>query len=116
MLPQASQRTAAVAGAWTVFGLVPFESWIDSHKISSVLSSNFLWLAALAVFLVVPGYFFVVGRGNERFGRTWFLDAEGRAKYGAVGKRMFVWFGSAGAAGTVWSLIVSYVLFNGAVN
>lgn len=111
---QASHKTAAIAGAWAVLGLIPFEALMEHHRPSSVLSSNLLWLAAMAVFLFVPVYFLVIGRGNESFDRTWFLDRGERARYGVIVKRMFVWFVSAGAAGTLWSLVFNYLLFEGA--
>ena len=107
---EASHRSAAVAGAWTVFGLVPFEMWIDHHKANSVFANNVLWLAATAVFFLVSCYFLVIGSGNEPFSRTWFLDREERARYSVIVKRMFVWFVSAGAVGVVWSAVLSFIV------
>ena len=105
----ASRKTAAIAGAWAVFGLLPFESWMQHHGTTSGLLNNFLWLVVLAVFLFVPSYFFVVGRGNARFSRTWFLDRAERARYGVIVVRMLVWFASAVVFGLVLSVLFSLV-------
>ncbi len=104
-----SRKTAASAVAWAVFGLLPFDSWMEHHKASSVLLHNFLWLAALPVVLFVPVYFFVLGRGNAPFSRTWFLDRAGRARYGVIVGRMLVWFASAVVFGLIWSALFSLV-------
>ena len=79
------------------------------HKAGSVLLHNLLWLAATAVFLFVPAYFLVVGRGNTPFNITWFLDRAERARCGVIVGRMLVWFASAVAFGLVWSLVFSLV-------
>ncbi len=105
MTPQASNKTAAIAGAWCVFGLIPFEYLMNHHKPSSVLLSNLAWLTGMAIFFIVPAYFFVIGKGNAPFRRTWFLNAEERARYAVVEQRMLVWSLSAGVVGTFWSLI-----------
>jgi hypothetical protein len=107
---EASHKSAAIAGAWTVFGLVPFEMWMDHHKTPSVLANNVLWLAATAVFFFVPCYLLVLGHGNEPFSRTWFLDPEERARYGVIVKRVLIWFVSAGAVGVVWSAVLSILV------
>jgi hypothetical protein len=104
---EATPRSAAVAGAWAVFGLVPFERWMDHHKISSVLEGNLLWLAAAAFFFFVPSYFLVIGSGNAPFGHTWLLDRDERARYGVIAKRMLIWFLSAAVVGAVWSEVLS---------
>ena len=109
MAIKASHTTAAIAGAWTVLGLVPFEIWIDQHKEGLVLSNNLLWLLALAVFLFVPGYYLVLGKDTEAFSQLWFADREERARYFVIVKRMFIWFVSAGAIGSIWSLTLSFI-------
>ena len=105
----ASRKTAAIAGVWAVFGLLPFESWMEHQKTSSVLLSNSLWLVAITVFLFVPAYFFVIGRGSAPFSRTWFLDRAERARYGVIVGRMLVWFASAVVFGIIWSTLFSLV-------
>ena len=105
-----SQRSAAVAGAWSVFGLVPFEAWMGRLGKLPALERNLLWGAAMVVFLFIPVYFLVLGHGNAPFDRTWFLDAGERARYYVVAKRMAVWFGSAAFAGILWSSLLSLVL------
>ena len=108
---KASNVTAAFAGAWASFGMVPFEMWMQKLADGSILLHNVLWLSSATIFFLVPGYFFVLGRNNEPFENlTWFLDPDDRARYGVVVKRMFVWFVSAGAVGSMWSLMLSFVM------
>ena len=77
----ASNTTAALAGAWSALGFGLFEAWMEHRSPSSASAANLLWFAALAVFLFLPGYLFIIGRDNAPFGRTWFLDTEERARY-----------------------------------
>jgi len=113
MTVRATHTTAAIAGAWTVFGLVTFEMWMEHHKVASAASSNILWLLALLVFLLVPAYYLVLGQTTEAFDRLWFKDPEERARYATVVKRMFTWFVTAGVVGSLWSLLLSFVIGNG---
>ena len=107
MTAKASEVSAAIAGAWAVFGLIPFEMWMEHHKTGSVFWNNLLWLTAITVFVLVPGYFFVLGKENQPpFRRTWFLDREERARYGVIAKRMLIWFLSACGVSAVWSVIL----------
>ncbi|MCB8749071.1 hypothetical protein LHU53_19460 [Rhodoferax sp. U2-2l] len=103
---KATQSTAVIAGAWTVFGLVPFEMWMDNQLAQSALSNNLLWLLAFVTFLGLPGYFLVIGSDNEPLSRTWFLGTDERVRYGVIAKRMFIWFIFAGAFGMPWSLLL----------
>ena len=107
---EATSKTAAIAGVWSVLGFVPFDAWLDYHKSISVLSHNVIFLVVGAVFLFIPGYFLVIGQGNEPFSRTWFLNKEERVRYGIVFRRMLGWFISAGAFGLVWSSVFDLVL------
>jgi hypothetical protein len=108
----ATPSTAAIAGAWTVFGLVPFEAWMDRQLAPSALSNSLLWLLAFVTFLGLPAYFLVIGSDNEPFSRTWFLNTEERARYGVIAKRMLIWFVSAGAFGSFWSLLLGALSTN----
>ena len=110
MTVRATQVTAAIAGAWAVFGLVPFEMWMEHHKSGSVLLSNLLWLLALLVFFLVPAYYFVLGQATEAFDRLWFKDPEERARYAVLVKRMLIWFVTAGVVGSLWSLLLSFLV------
>jgi hypothetical protein len=83
---------------------------MEHHKGASIAWNNCLWLLALAVFVFIPGYFFVIGRDNGSFDRLWFLDPEQRVRYSAITKRMFVWFCAAGLFGVIWSLPLTYVV------
>jgi hypothetical protein len=107
---EATPKSAAIAGAWASFGLVPFDAWLEHHKTMSVFTHNLIFLIVAAVFFFVPVYFLVIGQGNEPFTRTWFMNQEERARYGVIGRRMLVWFLTAGAFGMVWSLIFNFVL------
>jgi hypothetical protein len=105
---QPTPRTAAVAGAWAVFGMVPFEMWITAHQPTSIWVSNILWLVAAILFLFIPGYLLVLGR-HKPFSPSWFVDPAERTRYGVVVKRMLAWLVSAGGFGSVWSLFLSNV-------
>lgn len=105
-----SCRSASIAGAWCAIGIVPFGPWLDDHQSFSVLANNLLWLVAFALFVAVPGYFFVIGKDTGPFSRTWFLDPEQRAEYATVARRMFCWFVSAGVFGSFWSYGLTYFL------
>ncbi|MGQ3055391.1 MAG: hypothetical protein ACT6S0_26685 [Roseateles sp.] len=104
---EASNRTAAVAGAWASFGLVPFERWMTQHHIDSVLAHNLLWASAATVFFILPLYFLVLGHGSEPFRRAWFIDPADSARYAVTAKRMLAWFVSAGIVGSLWSSALS---------
>jgi hypothetical protein len=108
MIP--SNKTAIIAGAWSVLGLVPFEHWID-HEHFSVIKHNVIWLCAAAVFFFIPALYLVIGRNNEPFSRMWFLDPVQRARYWVISKRMMAWFLSAGVIGSLWSGILSLLFW-----
>ena len=103
-----SHKTAALAGAWSAFCLSPFEMWMESHGPFTVGTSNMLWALALAVFFVLPAYFFVLGK-HDFFQPNWFMNPDERARYGAIARRMGVWLVSTGVIGAVWSGVLSHV-------
>ena len=107
---EATSKTAAIAGVWSILGFVSFDAWLDHHNSISVLTHNVIFLVVGAVFFFIPVYFLVIGQGNEPFTRTWFLDRGQRARYGFIVRRMLVWFISAGAFGLMWSLVFGVVL------
>src|SRR5262245_47972525 len=110
MTAKASEVSAAIAGAWAVLGMIPFARWMEHHTASSVLWNHLLWLSAIAVFVFIPVYFFVLGKENQPpFRRTWFLDRDERARYGVIVKRGLIWFLSAGAVSAVWSVVLRLV-------
>jgi hypothetical protein len=100
-----SSRTATVAGAWSVLGFIPFDAWLASHPNAPASVTTALWAIVAVVFLFVPMFFLVIGRGSAPFGRLWFLDAIERARYGVVARRLLIWFLSAAVSGTVWSML-----------
>ena len=105
-----SQKTAALAGIWCVFGGIPFDHWLDQQHMGT-LENNIAGLAAAAIFLFIPVIYFVIGRNNEPFSRTWFLDPEQRARYSVIAMRGLCWFFSAAVFGVIWSSLLSYVVW-----
>jgi hypothetical protein len=106
MKVEPTNKTAALAGAWSVFGLVPLEQWMN-HSALSALEQNLYWICGCVVFLIVPAIYFVVGRKNAPTSRTWFLDPDQRAQRLVIAKRGFCWLVSAGFVGSVWSLLLA---------
>jgi hypothetical protein len=39
-----THKTSMLAGAWTSFGVVPFESWMN-HRHMTVFENNLIWLS-----------------------------------------------------------------------
>ena len=106
-----SQRTAAYAGAWSALGAIPWDQWMSHQKGNhDVLTTNAITLVVFAVFLVVPGFLFVIGTNNGVYSRFWFLDPKQRAAYWVISKRMFCWLGGAAVFGAIWSLVLWAVL------
>ncbi|WP_156401429.1 hypothetical protein [Duganella sp. Root1480D1] len=105
-----TKRSAALAGAWCTFGMVPFELWTDRHPFDSLLTKNAVTLIAFAAFLVIPVVFFVIGRIAGPFSRTWFLDPVEGAQVEIITRRMFCWFLGAAIFGSIWSLVLSCAL------
>jgi hypothetical protein len=97
-----------LAGAWCVFGFVPFETWM-SRQHMTVLANNLFWLCAALVFLIVPFVYLVLGRDTKPFSRTWFMDSEERARYWVVVQRMLFWFLGASVFGILWSAVLSLI-------
>jgi hypothetical protein len=107
---RASSKTAALAGAWWAFGMVPIDFWMDRHRGMSVLAHNLIFIGAAGIFFFVPGYLLVIGRGNASFKLLWFMSSEERTRYRAVVVRILIWFLSAAVVVTVWSLALMFVL------
>ncbi len=92
-----TNRTAALAGAWCAIGFIPYDAWQENQSAASVATGNVAFLVFLAVFLVVPAYFFVLGHGSQPFSGDWLWQSEERARYSVVVKRMLSWFLAAAA-------------------
>jgi hypothetical protein len=104
-----THRTAVYAGAWSA----PWDQWLSHHKgTQDVLATNLISLCFFAVFLVAPGYFFVIGNNTGVYSRFWFLDPQQRKAYWVISKRMFCWFAGAATFGAIWSLTLWAVLGN----
>ncbi|MBB3195072.1 hypothetical protein [Roseateles terrae] len=101
---QPNQTTAAAAGVWAAVGGMAFEHWHASQTSLSSLSSNLLWGGFMLVFVLLPLFFFVIGR-QPPFGRDWIRDPAERARYFLGVKRMLVWLVSAGLVAGAWTLI-----------
>src|SRR5271154_4579116 len=107
MTSEPSYRTSALAGVWAALGLVPYDLWDRAHNSSHDFPGSLLFLVVIAVFLIIPGIYLVLGHRFAPFRRTWVADPLERARYGMVARRMFIWFISAVVAGVVWSLVLS---------
>ena len=103
----ATDGSAALAGIWTAFGAVPFAAWKDSGNVEASALNMSVILLFVAVFFFVPSFMFVIGQDQGTGNRLWFLDPALRTKRLAMMRRMFCWFVSAGAFGTIWSLILN---------
>ncbi|WP_140653124.1 hypothetical protein [Rhodanobacter glycinis] len=68
-----------------------------------VLTTNLISLLVFVVFLIVPGFLFVIGTNTGVYSRFWFLDPKQRAAYWVISKRMFCWFAGAAVFGAIWS-------------
>src|SRR5580700_11098682 len=106
MTAEATNKTASLAGAWSAFGFVPLELWMN-HRALSALEQNLYWLCGFVVFLIVPTIYFVVGRNNAPTSRTWFFDPGQRAQRLIIAKRRFCWLVSAGLVGSIWSILLT---------
>ena len=106
-----THRTAVYAGAWSALGLIPWDQWTSHHKGGQDgLAYNLIFLFVFTVFLIVPVYYFVIGKNPGLYSRFWFLDPEQRKAYWVISKRMFCWFAGAAVFGTIWSLTLWVVL------
>lgn len=104
-----THKTAMLAGAWTSLGVVPFEAWMN-HRHMTVLENNVISLGVMLIFLFLPFLYLVLGRDNDPFTRTWFMDPEQRARYWVISKRMMSWMLGAIMFGIPWSLILGFVI------
>ena len=104
-----SHRTAAIAGAWAAFGLVPYDAWDKAHVTNHHFLRSLLLLLVATVFFIVPFIYVVLGRGPTPYSHTWFLDPQQRARFGVVARRMFSWFVGAAVTGLIWSLVLSLI-------
>ncbi|MDN4060354.1 hypothetical protein QPK31_19275 [Massilia sp. YIM B02769] len=103
MVITATSKTAALGGIWSSIGLTLFEAWSEQATFGSVSASNLASLTSAALFLFLPVFFLVIGQNTGALSRSWVLDADARAEYWIVVKRMFVWFVSAGMSWLVVS-------------
>lgn len=86
------------------------DAWLSHHENSvGVWWYNAVFIGGAAIFLVLPGYRWVIGAGIS-FRGAWFLQSAERAKSWECIKRIFVWFVSTGACGTLWSLILRFAI------
>lgn len=107
---KATPATATAAGAWSGVGMASAQAWLDHHDAMTAHSEDLLLLLAFVVFLALPGYWFVFGRGARPFTRDVMSDPAQRARQGAIFARLFVWLVSASASGTAWSLALMAML------
>ena len=103
---EASQKTAAAVGVLSGLGAASLQTWLDHHPSMSSAWQDVLWFLVFVVCLAIPGWLLVLGRGATPFQRDFFSNPEERSRQAEVAKRMFVWFVSAGAVGSLWSLLL----------
>lgn len=92
-----SITTAAAAGVWTSFGLVPLHGWVYQAGVLSTVA----WLAVFTVFLFLPFIFLVVGRNRHKFSQNWIGNPHERAEYMLIVKRVGAWLGAAAVTGAM---------------
>jgi hypothetical protein len=107
MLITPTSKTAAIGGIWSSIGLTLFEALAEQAKFGSGTAYNLAWLTSAELFFFLPIFFLVIGQNTGAFIRSWFFDADERAEYWIVVKRMIVWFVSAGMSLLVVSAFVS---------
>lgn len=103
-------KTAALAGIWTMFGLVPFNAWVEARIGTEGALPYVLWALALAVFLFVPGFVLVLGMDAESRNPFWYRDPVERARQMEVFKRLLAWFLGAALMLVVWKVLFMTVL------
>ena len=101
-----TMKSAALAGIWTMFGLVPFNAWMEARIGTEGALPYVLWALALAVFLFIPGFFLVLGSDAESRNPFWFRDPVERAKQMEVFKRLLAWFVGAAVMLLVWKVVL----------
>jgi hypothetical protein len=103
MAIEPSRRT----GAWAALGLVPYDVWDKAHPTVDHFLRSFLFLLVIAVFFFIPYVYFVLGRSGMPLSRKWYRDAEQRARFRIIARRMFAWFVGAVVTGIAWSLLIA---------
>jgi ABC-type branched-subunit amino acid transport system permease subunit len=106
---QASPFSAMLAGAWSGLSLAISDAWPQHMNVGAPAAQDTAFVVYALLFVLVPVYFFVIGHGNAPFGRNWLAIPEERTRYGAIVKRVLVWFLSAGACMAALSLIINLV-------
>lgn len=87
---RATRLRAALAGVWSVIGMGSLDLWQRGHALD-VTTSNFVFFAVAIVFLIVPGYLFVIGPEKppglmDYFTREYWINSA------QVGIRAVCWF------------------------
>jgi hypothetical protein len=104
-----SYRSAAFAGLWSALGLVPYDAWLHHDAAHAATYGSVGWFVMLGLFVYLPGYHLVFGRGATRFGRDWLSDAAERRRYLEIVKRLLVWLVVAGASALAFSTVIGKV-------
>lgn len=87
-----SQALSAVIGALTAVVLLLFRLWMAARGPDSTLSVMACWVLAVALIVVAPAYYLVIGRQDRPLARQWFKDPAEVARVMAMANRMTVWF------------------------
>ena len=110
MSVEASLKSAAIIGALSGTSIALTDLWIKYHQPLSGQNVTTIWLVAIVAFIFVPGYFFVLGHGNELPSRTWFLLREDRDRHWVTVKRISVGWVFAVIFGASWHAGLIFLL------
>ena len=97
-----SYATAALAGLITSVGMMTYELLAARLQIQD--KSGVIWILATAIFLALPVYVLVLGRGSRPLGAQWLKDPAERERQWAIIRRLLVWLVTAGVVMGLWSL------------
>lgn len=104
MILNPSYATAAIAGVITSVGMMTYELLAARLEVQD--KSGVMWILATAVFLALPVYVLVLGRGSKPLSAQWLKDPEERQRQWRIIRRLLVWLATAGAIMSLWSLVV----------
>jgi hypothetical protein len=107
---RANPLTAALGGAWSALGIVPYHQWVVAIRSEPHVINIFFDLAIYTLFMLVPAYLLVIGHhvfvpaDDERNPSDWIRYS------GALG-RGFVWLVAVGSVGP----LVAYAIPHGSL-
>jgi hypothetical protein len=108
MLSTATNRTAALAGAWSAVGGVAYSKILSNFGSHNEVALWFVNLAALVVIFFVPFFRWVIGTNFKPSGEGLTFREQWHAEGGKYA-RLAIWFVSAAAIGTVATLTANAI-------